>query len=446
MPDSARQSSPRQIGRFRLLGELGRGGMAIVYRAFDPDSGTDVALKILPADKLDTAALVRFQREGRALQRLDHPNIVKVFDLGTEDGTHYLAMEYVDGRTLRSLIRRSGSLSPARTLEIVRQVCDALEYAHSREMIHRDIKSANIMMDPTGCVKLMDFGLVQVTGMTLVTQTGSVMGTPEYMSPEQVSGDDVDSRSDIYSLGITMYEMLAGRPPFEASNAQAVTMMQKYDEPRPVQELDSGIPEIVASIVSRALAKDPADRYAGAAELREDVQKAIRQLEGVADPIPATDTGSAAVVSVGDDILEGPPGPGEAGAIVGDEPLAVRLLHAGVASKEQLQEAVRSHSETGRDIRTLLVDARAVAPDVMAAFTAQWAGCETFQEGMERGGDADLARFVPERLTRMAASVPLDRRGDAVRVAMVNPLDPGARDDMRMRLGSEIEPVHVVLI
>ena len=220
----------RKIGKYTILRELGHGGMAVVYEASDTENDSRVALKTLPPNLVDRRMVSRFHREGRTQAGLDHPNIVKVHDVGTTDGIHYLALELVKGKTVRNILKRSGRLSVEKTLSISRQVCEALAFAHESSCIHRDIKSGNIMVDDSGHVKILDFGLVQITGMTIVTQTGSVVGTPEYMSPEQIAGEEVDYRTDLYSLGVTMYEMLTGRLPFTGNSPQTIANEVRFGE------------------------------------------------------------------------------------------------------------------------------------------------------------------------------------------------------------------------
>ena len=185
------EQTPRTIGNYQIQRELGRGGMGVVYLAIDARTGAEVALKILPPTMADRSTVARFHREGVAQSKLKHPNIIEVYEADSKDGCHYIAMEFARGKTLRAMIKQSGHLNLEKALEISAQACDALDYAHGLGFVHRDIKSDNIMITGSGQVKLMDFGLVRITGATIVTQSGVVVGTPEYMSPEQISGEVV---------------------------------------------------------------------------------------------------------------------------------------------------------------------------------------------------------------------------------------------------------------
>ena len=265
----------KRLGAYQVLKELGRGGMGVVYQARDLGLQRLAAIKVLPAHFTDDPkAVERFLREARACARLNHPNIVTVYGVGKLDKTYFIAMEYVEGQSLHELIKSEAPLNVRKALEITRQAADALAAAHEEDIVHRDIKPQNIMIDPLGRVKVMDFGLasVQAESMTL-TATGTTLGTPRYMSPEQWKDSKVDARADIYSLGVTLFEMMTGRPPFEAETPLAL-MRKIVDEPTPsVLDFSQEVPPEVADIVNEMIAKDPDDRYNYATDLRDDLDE-----------------------------------------------------------------------------------------------------------------------------------------------------------------------------
>ncbi len=246
----------KEKSRYTIAGELGRGGMAIVYRATDEVLGRDVALKFLSESSVAQPSIRElFQREARSVAQLNHPNVVTIYDFGTLEGQTFIAMEYVEGVTVKEICQRRSPLSLLETLRISTQLLDALEVAHKRSIIHRDIKPSNMMRTPTGLVKLMDFGLAKSTSQG--TDASMVAGTPGYMAPEQILGDKVDARSDIFSVAVSIYEMLAGKLPFEG--------MDRLRRPAPLKELNANIPRLVGDLVTRGLAFDPDDRFQSAA-------------------------------------------------------------------------------------------------------------------------------------------------------------------------------------
>ncbi len=276
-------TQPRLLGgRYELDGVVGRGGMAEVYRARDIRLDRIVAVKTLREDLArDQTFQARFRREAQSAASLNHPSIVAVYDTG-EDMTGpahvpYIVMEYVDGRTLRELLRDDRRLLPERALEITDGVLRALDYSHRNGIIHRDIKPGNVMLTRSAEVKVMDFGIARAMSDTqaTMTQTAQVIGTAQYLSPEQARGERVDARSDLYSTGCLLYELLTGRPPFTGDSPVAIAYQHVRENPIPPSRIDPEIPPWADAIVLKAMAKDPADRYQSAAEMRTDIQRAL---------------------------------------------------------------------------------------------------------------------------------------------------------------------------
>ena len=274
-------------GRYELLRRIARGGMADVYLARDASLGRQVAVKVLfPEFANDPSFVERFRREAKAAANLNHPNIVGIYDWGQEQGTYYIVMEYVVGRSMADVLRSTGPLSPDRAAEIASDVAQGLSSAHSAGLVHRDIKLGNIIVSDDGQVKVADFGiataLARRTGDNL-THIGSVMGTATYFSPEQAQGKALDGRSDLYSLGVVLYEMIVGKPPFTADTSTAVAVKHVQERPLSPSILGVSIAQSLEAIILKLLAKNPANRYPKAEDLRADLQ---RYLEG-AHSIPA---------------------------------------------------------------------------------------------------------------------------------------------------------------
>ncbi|MFE9722143.1 Stk1 family PASTA domain-containing Ser/Thr kinase [Streptomyces sp. NPDC005794] len=274
---------PRRLGgRYELGSVLGRGGMAEVYLAHDTRLGRTVAVKTLRADLArDPSFQARFRREAQSAASLNHPAIVAVYDTGEDyvDSVSipYIVMEYVDGSTLRELLHSGRKLLPERTLEMTVGILQALEYSHRAQIVHRDIKPANVMLTRTGQVKVMDFGIARAmgdSGMTM-TQTAAVIGTAQYLSPEQAKGEQVDARSDLYSTGCLLYELLAVRPPFVGDSPVAVAYQHVREEPQPPSNFDPEITPEMDAIVLKALTKDPDYRYQSADEMRADIEACL---------------------------------------------------------------------------------------------------------------------------------------------------------------------------
>jgi eukaryotic-like serine/threonine-protein kinase len=262
------------LDRYEVGRLLGAGGMAEVFEGRDRLLARRVAIKVLQAQfARDPSFLIRFKREAQAAASLSHPNIVGVYDTGSEDGTHFIVMEYVDGRTLKDVIRAEGPLYPERAAEICADVCSALVAAHARGLIHRDIKPGNVMLTPDGKVKVMDFGIARATTSETITQTAAVVGTAQYISPEQAQGQAVDYRSDLYSLGCCLYEMLTGTVPFTGATPVAIAYRHVREDPTPPRMLNADVPAPLEAICLKAMAKLPDNRYQTAAEFQSDLER-----------------------------------------------------------------------------------------------------------------------------------------------------------------------------
>ena len=285
-------TQPRLLGgRYELDGIVGRGGMAEVFRARDIRLDRIVAVKTLRDDLArDQTFQARFRREAQSAASLNHPSIVAVYDTGEDmvgpTPVPYIVMEFVDGRTLRDLLRDDRRLLPERALEITDGVLRALDYSHRNGIVHRDIKPGNVMLTRTGEVKVMDFGIARAVSdaQATMTQTAQVIGTAQYLSPEQARGERVDARSDLYSAGCLLYELLTGRPPFTGDSPVAIAYQHVREQPMPPSRVDPELPGWADAIVLKAMAKDPADRYQSAGEMRNDIQRA---LSGVPVAAPA---------------------------------------------------------------------------------------------------------------------------------------------------------------
>jgi eukaryotic-like serine/threonine-protein kinase len=268
------------------VGELlGRGGMAEVYLATDRVLDRPVAFKVLGGWLANDVMFVeRFRREALAAARISHPNLVAVFDAGSEDGVDYIVMEHVPGETLADVLRREGRLHPDRAIRIAASVADALEVAHAARIVHRDVKPANVMLTPDGRTKLMDLGIARSIDGESITHASSILGTAGYISPEQARGDPVDHRSDIYSLGCVLYEMLTGSQPFEAQDPLAVAYKHVHEVPVSPTALEPSIPPALEAVTLRAMEKEPAARFQSAAELTSALDDRTVPMA----PIPAT--------------------------------------------------------------------------------------------------------------------------------------------------------------
>jgi tRNA A-37 threonylcarbamoyl transferase component Bud32 len=284
-------TKPLLAGRYELRSLVGEGGIADVYSAFDRVLRRKVAVKVLREDMASDRRVVgRFRREARAAASLGHPNIVSLHDVGGEGEVPFMVMELIPGETLSDVIWREAPLPAERTAEIGAMVADALAFAHQRGIVHQDVKPANIMLSPTGQVKVLDFGIAGALAWTSVSGAGELMGTAEYVSPEQARGLSLDGRSDIYSLGVVLYEMLTGRPPFEAESAEAVARMHVQEEPLPARRVRPELPVALEDIVMRCLAKDPKARYQRAAQLAADLRRFQASKRGITAILPPSRT------------------------------------------------------------------------------------------------------------------------------------------------------------
>ena len=289
-----------QLGRYVIQSEIGRGAMGVVYRAMDSVLERVVAVKTVNmalerehADKYEA----RFYQEARAAGGLNHPNIVTVYDAGKAGDVVYMAMEYIEGVELRTLIGEGRQLAVAQALSIAAQVAEGLAYAHERGVVHRDIKPANIMVVANGPVKITDFGIARMRASADLTQTGVMLGSPKYMSPEQVIGKRADHRSDVFSLGVILYEMLCGAAPFNGENVTALMYQIVNFAPPAPSAIHSGVPEMLDYIVAKMLAKPLEERYQDARELARDLRECERQLAtppAVTAPRPAVALASGA--------------------------------------------------------------------------------------------------------------------------------------------------------
>lgn len=268
----------KTVGQYQIVELAGQGGMATVYKAYQPSLNRYVALKVLPEYLAhDDEFVKRFKQEATAAAALRHPNIIVIYDIGEAGNVHYIATEFLEGQTVDAALKQSGALSLPRVVKIVNQLASALEAAHQQGLIHRDVKPSNVFINARDHVTLMDFGIVKAVSSTRLTRTGLLVGTPEYMSPEQAEGQALDGRSDLYSLGVVVYQMLTGQTPFNAPTPNAILYAHVNHPPTPLSRLNPAIPSSVETVVLRSLAKKPADRFQSVAEFADALEQAANQ-------------------------------------------------------------------------------------------------------------------------------------------------------------------------
>src|SRR5713101_5696 len=271
------------IGRYRVEGLVGTGAMGEVYRAYDPVIDRLVAIKVLRPELIAGSGseqwLQRFRREARAAGRRFHPNIVAIWDFGDDNGTPFLAMEFVDGRSLADLIKSSGPFEPSRSVGIIAQVLSALGFAHENGIVHRDVKPSNIMVLQNGDVKVADFGIARIDPSEF-TIVGDLLGTPAYMAPEQLSGAPVDHRTDLFAAGVILFEMLTGVKPFRGKSITEIMTFMETRGPEDIRALNPAVPDSLKRVITKSVAFDPSQRYGGAAEFSKAVSEAVPALSG----------------------------------------------------------------------------------------------------------------------------------------------------------------------
>ena len=406
-----------RFGRYEILGKIGEGAMGVVYRALDHGLGRIVALKMLSAElSSDEEQQRRFAREAEAIGRLSHPNIVTVYDLGEADGHLYMAMELLEGDDLRALMDRQTDIALADRARVLAQICDGLGYAHSRGVVHRDVKPANIVVTTEGKVKVLDFGLARVASRETITRQGIILGTPDYMSPEQATGKAIDQRTDIFSAGAVFYEFLCHEKPFQGKTLHGVLFQIISEEPDALLTLNPELPSRLAAIIHRMLRKDPDERYPSFEEVGRD----LRQIH---DALRRSRSRSALPAD-------------------GDGPL---LTDDGRARVREHLEHGRGHFEAGRFGKAMadLADALSLDPECEEAAELLWSAARR----KAAGGPAEPPPPDPQSEARLAvllkraapSSPDADARRALAELALLAPDDPRFAALIRERSGKDRE-------
>ena len=398
------------FGRYEILDKLGEGAMGVVYRARDSSLGRVVALKMLSADLGAEEELhQRFQREAEAIGRLSHPNIVTVYDVGEASGQLYMAMELLEGDDLRSLIEKRDAIPLADRVRILIQICTGLAYAHSRGVVHRDIKPANILVGSDGRAKILDFGLARVSARSTITRRGVILGTPDYMAPEQAMGKGVDRRSDVFSAGAVFYEFLTLEKPFKGKTLHAVLYQIISDDPEPVLTVNPEVPVRLASIVHRMLRKDPDLRYGAMEDVARDLSEihaALRSSGGRSTlPVAAATVSEETRARVRDRVAQGR-----------------ALLDAGQADRAVAE----------------MKDALRLDPSADDAADLLWRAGRKLQDGRSAAPalDSESERRVADLLARAApGGAERDVRSAVAELVLIAPDDPRVTDLLRERSG-----------
>lgn len=399
------------FGRYEILDKLGEGAMGVVYRARDQSLGRIVALKMLSAELGDEEELhERFHREAEAIGQLNHPNVVSVFDLGQSEGRLYMAMELLDGDNLRAIIEKGAEISLPERVRILGEICEGVGYAHSKGVVHRDIKPANILVTGSGRVKLLDFGLARVASRETITQRGVILGTPDYMSPEQAMGLSLDHRTDIFSSGAVFYEFLTSRKPFKGKSLHSVLYQIISEEPDAALTLRPELPARLAMVVHRMLHKDPERRFGS----MHEVGRRMREIHAA---LRRSDSRSALPVT---------------------EPAALN---------EEMRGRVRDHVARGRahlaagralKARSEGEDALALDPDSAEAAEVAWRA-EKRLHGVKAEVKTDPAIDDARVAALLARAAPGQPENDARRaiaeLALIAPNDPRLTDLIRERAG-----------
>jgi serine/threonine-protein kinase len=367
-------------GRYRIVRKLGAGGMADVYLAEDQELGRRVAIKILNSRHgNDDQFIERFRREAKNAAALNHPNIVSIYDRGEAEDTYYIAMEYLDGRSLKELIVGHGPAPINVAIEYGRQILSALRFAHRHGIVHRDIKPHNVLVDREGRVKVTDFGIARA-GTSQMTETGSIVGTAQYLSPEQARGGEVDQRSDLYSLGVVLYELLTGKTPFEGDTPVEIAMKHLSNVPEPPSALRKDVPHDLDMIVMRALAKDPEDRYQNADEMEADLDRVLRGA-----PVAATTADTATQV------MRVPPA-------AAAETAATMIAPRGRAQSAVLEEEEYEEPPRDRPLWPWLVAAAFVIAALVAGFFV-------WHELSGGGAKEPVGRYVGEKKSQAVLQI-----------------------------------------